>query len=202
MLQTYCEFKDFLLKIKEKPKILLHVCCAPCSSHVLLLLNTYFDITIYFSNDNIFPFEEFNNRLTELKRFIKEVGLNIRIIEDSYEYHRFLDAIRGKETLGERSLRCYNCYYLRMKRCANYAKINGFDYFTTVLSISPYKNSKWINEIGYNLENEIGCTYLYSDYKKEEGYKHSLALSNQYGLYRQNYCGCEFSKREMEVHRK
>lgn len=198
MLNSYKEFKDYLNNLEDKPTLLLHVCCAPCSSHTLKLLVPYFKITVYFSNDNIYPHGEFINRFNELKRFIVEANLDVDVVIDDYDYDRFLNAINGKENLGERSIRCYECYKMRLTRSVIYAKNNNLDYFTTSLSISPHKVTKWINEIGYNLEEEYGIKYLYSDFKKESGYQNSIQLSKEFSLYRQDYCGCLFSKKEKD----
>ena len=195
MINDYKEFKSFIQKLENKPKLFLHACCAPCSSHCLKVLKDYFDITIFFSNDNIYPFEEYEKRLEEIIKFAKAYN-NINVIENGYNHDDFLKSINGKENLGERSIRCYECYKLRMEKTIILAKELGFDYYTTTLSLSPYKNSNWINEIGYELENKYGLKYLYSNFKKEEGYRDSIALSEEFGLYRQDYCGCEYSKRE------
>ena len=199
MINNYKEFKLFIDNLDYRPKLLLHSCCAPCSSHVITLLDKYFDITIFYSNDNIYPFEEFNKRLEEEIRFCKEINPNIKVINDSYIYEDFLNAIKGKENLGERSPRCYECYKFRLEKTAIKAKDLGFDYFTTTLSISPHKNSSWINEIGFDLESKYNIKYLYSDFKKEEGYKRSIELSKEYGLYRQDYCGCVYSLKEKTI---
>jgi len=185
----------------KTPKLLLHACCGPCSSYVLEILSNYFEITILYYNPNIYPKEEYSRRLNELKKFSTKVQYKnpITVIEDRYDEKEFYESVKGLELLGEKSKRCYECYKLRMTRAAMYAKENGYDYFTTTLSISPYKVSEWINEIGENLEKEINIKYLYSDFKKNNGYKKSQELSKQYGMYRQNYCGCSFSKREREI---
>lgn len=195
MITNYKEFKEFLNDIpqnKEKPTLLIHSCCGPCSSHVLALLNQYFQITIFYYNPNIYPEDEFQKRLKEQQRLIKEMKLDINIIEGIYEYDTYLKSIQGLEKNGERSKRCYNCYELRIMRTFEYAKKYHFYYYTTTLSISPYKNSEWINEIGFQYQNQ-NCKYLYSNFKKENGYQHSIKLSQEYNLYRQDYCGCEFS---------
>ncbi len=195
MIDNYKEFKKFLEKLKEtniRPKLLLHTCCAPCSTHTILLLKEYFDITIFYSNDNIYPKEEYDIRLNEQINFAKNFNLNV--LFENYSHQDYLNAIKGKELMGEKSERCYDCYKLRLEKTAKQAKESGFDYFTTSLSISPYKISRWINEIGFNLENQYNVKFLFSDFKKEEGYKDSIKLSQQYELYRQDYCGCEFSK--------
>ncbi|MGM9970232.1 MAG: epoxyqueuosine reductase QueH [Anaeroplasma sp.] len=196
MIENYNEFKFFLTSLKDKPSLLLHVCCAPCSSHCLLLLEKYFDITIFYSNDNIYPEEEYNFRLNEVNEFVKKLDLKIKVINDEYHPFDYYETIKGLEHLGEKSNRCYNCYKLRLEKTAIKAKTLNFDYFTTSLSISPYKVEKWINEIGYDLERQYNVKYLYSNFKKEDGYKHSIKLSNDYGLYRQDYCGCEYSLKE------
>ena len=194
--------EDEINKIKDnktKPKLLLHACCGPCSSYVIEYLSNYFDITIYYYNPNTYPETEYFRRLTELQKFINSFNNNVRVIEEKYEPSEFYAAIKGLEHLGERTERCYKCYNLRMKKSAIYAKENNYDYFTTTLSISPYKDAKWINEIGINLEKEIGIKYLYSDFKKNNGYKRSIELSKEYKLYRQEYCGCVYSKNERET---
>ncbi len=199
MINNYKDFKKMLDNLDYKPKLLLHSCCAPCSSHVITLLSKYFDITIFYSNDNIYPFEEYNKRLKEEIKFCNEIDSNIKVLSDDYNYDDFLNAIKGKEDLGERSPRCYECYKFRLEKTIIKAKQLGFEYFTTTLSISPHKNSTWINEIGYELENKYNIKYLYSDFKKEEGYKKSIELSKEYGLYRQDYCGCVYSMKEKSL---
>ena len=181
---------------KIKPKLLLHACCRPCSSYVIEYLSKYFDITIYYYNPNTYPESEFIRRLEELNKFIINFNNNINVIEEKYEPKEFYNNIKGLENLGEKSKRCYNCYELRMNKTAIYAKENNYDYFTTTLSISPYKNANWINEIGKVLEEKYNIKYLYSDFKKKNGYKRSLELSREYNLYRQEYCGCVYSKEE------
>ena len=198
MITSYNEFKNFIKNLDYKPKLLLHACCAPCSSHTILLLKEYFDITIYFSNDNIYPYSEYELRLEEIKTFCK--NFEVDVIYDSYNNDDFYKAIKGYESLGERSERCYKCYSLRLEKTALKALELGFDYFSTTLSISPYKVEPWINEIGYALENKYNIKYLYSNFKKEEGYKKSIALSVEYNLYRQDYCGCVFSYEERRHH--
>lgn len=182
-----------------KPRLLLHVCCAPCSSAVLEYLYTHFDITLFFYNPNISPKDEFIYRLDELKRLIEEMNLeNIKITVPEYNNREFENIAKGLEDLPEGGMRCKKCYRLRLEKTAEYAKENAFDYFTTTLSVSPYKNAEALNEIGGDLEKEFGIKYLYSDFKKKEGYKRSCELSRKYNLYRQNYCGCIYSKRIAE----
>lgn len=193
MINNYKEFLKFLDSLDNRPKLLLHSCCAPCSTHTIKLLEQYFDITIFYTNDNIYPKEEFELRSLEQINFAHEINSNIKVIVDSYNKDNFDDAVRGYENLGERSERCYHCYNFRLEKTAIYAKENNFDYFTTTLSISPYKNSDWINKIGFELEEKYGIKFLYSNFKKDEGYKDSIKMSNEYHLYRQDYCGCIYS---------
>ena len=200
LINNYLDFKNFITNLDYKPTLLLHACCAPCSTHCLMVLKKYFDITIFYSNDNIYPEEEYNKRLVEIKNFCEAFDIKIIVLDDGYNHQDFLDAIKGKEELGERSERCYNCYLLRLEKSVIKAKKLGFEYFTTTLSLSPFKNSNWINEIGYNLEEKYGVKYLYSNFKKEDGYTDSIRMSEEYCLYRQNYCGCEFSMKERLEH--
>lgn len=182
-----------------KPTLLLHACCAPCSSAVLEYLYEHFKITLFFYNPNISPESEFNYRLEELKRLILEMNFNdIDIVVPDYDNNEFEALAKGLEDLPEGDKRCKKCYRLRLMKTADYAKENGFDYFTTTLSVSPYKNAQALNEIGGELENEYGVNYLYSDFKKKEGYKRSCQLSQEYNLYRQSYCGCIYSKQIAE----
>ena len=185
----------------KTPKLLLHACCAPCSSYVLEYLSNYFEITIYYYNPNIHPENEYIRRINELKKFLTEFKPENKVIlvEENYNALEYFNQIKGLENLGERSKRCYKCYKLRMEKAAKYAKENNFDYFTTTLSISPYKKANWINEIGAILEEKYNIKYLYADFKKKDGYKRSLILSKEYNLYRQDYCGCIYSKQEREI---
>ena len=185
----------------KTPKLLLHACCAPCSSYVLEYLSNYFEITIYYYNPNIHPENEYIRRINELKKFLTEFKPKnkVNLVEENYNTLEYFNQIKGLENLGERSKRCYKCYKLRMEKAAKYAKENNFDYFTTTLSISPYKKANWINEIGSMLEEKYNIKYLYADFKKKDGYKRSLILSKEYNLYRQDYCGCIYSKQEREI---
>ena len=185
----------------KTPSLLLHACCGPCSSYVLEYLSKYFKITIYYYNPNIYPEEEYTRRLTELKKFLKNIDTTnpVKLIEANYNTKEYFSKVKGLENLGEKSKRCYECYKLRMDHSAKYAKENHFDYFTTTLSISPYKVSNWINEIGQLLESEYNIKYLYADFKKKNGYKRSLELSKKYNMYRQDYCGCIFSINERKI---
>lgn len=182
------------------PRLLLHSCCAPCSSYVLKYLAEYFSITVLYYNPNISPGEEYTKRAEEQRRLIEEMPVknSITLIACDYEPQEFYDAVRGLEKEPEGGARCFVCYELRMREAAMYAAEYGFDYFTTTLSISPLKNAEKINEIGEKLSAEYGVKHLPSDFKKREGYKQSVELSAQYNLYRQNYCGCIFSKGEQK----
>lgn len=186
-------------KANIKPTLLLHACCAPCSSAVLEYLYEHFKITLFFYNPNISPESEFTYRFEELNRLIKEMNLeNIEIVAPIYDNNEFEVLAKGLENLPEGDKRCKKCYRLRLAKTAEYAKEKGFDYFTTTLSVSPYKNAQALNEIGSELEEEYRVNYLYSDFKKKEGYKRSCELSKKYNLYRQNYCGCIYSKQIAE----
>ncbi|MBQ6034999.1 MAG: epoxyqueuosine reductase QueH [Ruminococcus sp.] len=184
-----------LEKSGERPSLLLHACCAPCSSHTLTELYKYFRITLYFCNPNIAPEEEYVFRLHELKRLVREMGLDIPIIEEDYDSAPFYELAKGLEDLPERGERCKKCIGYRLRKAGEKAKELGCDFFTTTLTISPHKDCAFINEFGGRLQDEVGVAYLFSDFKKHEGYKHSIELSRQYNLYRQNYCGCVFSKK-------
>jgi predicted adenine nucleotide alpha hydrolase (AANH) superfamily ATPase len=191
--------EKIISEIKEtgkRPSLLLHVCCAPCSSYVLEYLSTYFDITVYFYNPNIDTDTEFRYRADEEKRFIAEMGLSdtVKYTEGEYDKSEFLEIARGLESAPEGGERCVKCFELRLEKSAIYAKNGGFDYFTTTLSISPLKNSALLNSIGKRMSEKHGVKYLYSDFKKKNGYKRSVELSREHDLYRQSYCGCAFSK--------
>lgn len=181
----------------KRPRLLLHSCCAPCSSYVLEYLNEIFDITIYFYNPNIFPEAEYISRFDEQKRFINEFikEKNIDLINGDFDKDKFYEAVKGLESQPEGGERCLKCFELRLLKTAEYAKKNSFDFFTTTLTISPHKNAEAINTIGEDIGNQHGVKYLLSDFKKNEGYKRSIQLSNDYNLYRQDYCGCVYSKK-------
>lgn len=180
-----------------RPTLLLHACCAPCSSYVLEYLNKYFKITVYFYNPNIFPKEEYDYRAEELHRLIGEMNLDrdVSLLVEQYDATPFLDMAKGLEQEPEAGARCFRCYELRLRSAAKIAKERGFDYFTTTLSISPLKNAEKLNEIGKKLSDEYDVPYLFSDFKKKGGYQRSIVLSKQYHLYRQNFCGCVYSKK-------
>ena len=185
---------------EQKPRLLLHCCCAPCSSATLERLQQRFEIDIYYYNPNIEPFEEFEKRAGEERRFVRafrpDGGVGVIVAE--YDHEAFEKIALGREHLPERSERCYLCYELRLRKTAQYAKAHGYDCFTTSLSISPYKSSRWINEIGMKLEQELGIPFVWSDFKKQDGYRRSIELSKQYDLYRQDWCGCVYSRAERE----
>lgn len=187
------------LQIEEiTPSLLLHSCCAPCSSYVLEYLSEYFKITVLYYNPNIFPLEEYKYRIEEQRRLIESLPAKnpIDFIPTEYEPEKFYEAVKGYENIPEGGERCFKCYELRLREAALYARRGDFDYFTTTLSISPLKKADKLNEIGLRLEKEYGVKYLCSDFKKKNGYKRSVELSAEYGLYRQEYCGCVFSKKE------
>ncbi len=188
--------------LPRKPKLLLHCCCAPCSSATLERLLTLFDTDIYYYNPNIEPYEEFVKRASEETSFVSRFCPGqVEVIVADYDHDAFLEIARGREHLPERGERCYDCYRIRLEKTACYAREHGYEAFTTSLSISPYKNARWINEIGEKLEKETGVPFLYSDFKKKNGYKRSIELSAEYGLYRQDYCGCIYSQRERDLKR-
>ncbi|MBR4178130.1 MAG: epoxyqueuosine reductase QueH [Bacilli bacterium] len=187
-----------LSKIDKPKRLLLHSCCAPCSSHVISFLTNYFDITILYYNPNISPIEEYNKRKEEQIRLIKEIDKTnkIDIIDCDYDNNIYEKSIKGYEKCPERGDRCTICFNLRLDKTAKVAKENNYDYFCSTLTVSPYKNSILINEIGKKMEEKYSIKWLYSDFKKDNGYKHSIELSKKYNLYRQNYCGCKYSVRE------
>ena len=198
--RNYRNELDSILKENERrgvtPSLLLHACCAPCSSYVQEYLSEHFRITLFFYNPNMDTAEEYDHRQAELKRLVKEAGFPSEVIICEYDPESFEDMAKGLEAMPEGGERCHRCYELRMRKAAEYAGENGYDYFTTTLSISPYKNAEWINEIGEMLAAEYGIKHLPSDFKKKNGYKRSIELSKEYGLYRQDYCGCAMSKFE------
>lgn len=188
----------------EHPKrLLLQSCCGPCSSYVLEYLSNYFEITVYYYNPNIDTEEEYQKRLKEQERLIKLMVFKnkVEFKKGKYDRDKFKKIVKGLEDEKEGGVRCFGCYALRMEAAAILAKEENFDYFTTTLSVSPYKNAEKINEIGEKLENKYGVSFLYSDFKKREGYKRSIELSKLYNLYRQNFCGCVYSKIESEKKR-
>jgi len=179
-----------------KPSLLLHSCCAPCSSAVIERLSDYFTLTVLYYNPNIEPQEEYEKRKKEQIEFLKSFkNGEVKFLDVEYDNSAFINMAKGLETEPEGGIRCHRCYLLRLEKTAQMAKKNGYEYFTTTLTVSPYKNAQVINQIGENLASEYEVKYLYSDFKKEDGYKRSIELSKKYNLYRQDYCGCNFSKR-------
>lgn len=189
-----CE--NILNNLDGKKKLLLHSCCGPCSSYVISYLTNYFDITILYYNPNIYPYDEYLKRKHEQIKLINEIDCsnNLDIMDCDYDNDLYEKCIIGLENEPERGNRCMVCYNLRMEKTAKMAKECNYDYFCTTLSVSPYKNSEWINEIGEKLQNKYNINWLYSDFKKKDGYKQSILLSKKYNLYRQDYCGCIYSK--------
>ena len=196
MIDSYEKYLKLLKSLDgKKPTLLLQACCAPCSSAVLEQLTPYFDITILYYNPNTYPEIEFEKRYLEFEKLD-----GFQMMKVNYNHEEFLDISQGLEDVAEGGARCYKCYELRLQKTATLANEIGFDYFSTTLSISPHKNSKWINEIGLSLDKENGSRFLYSDFKKKEGYKRSIQISKNMGLYRQDYCGCEYSYRNQNTH--
>lgn len=184
-------------RLSRVPRLFLHSCCAPCSSYVLEYLSRYFEITVYYYNPNIAPEEEYRRRAAEQRRLIEELPTvhPVKLEVGPYEPERFYEMARGLEDVPEGGERCFGCYRLRMEEAARLAAEGGYDYFTTTLSISPLKNARKINEIGEELARIYPVRHLPSDFKKRNGYKRSVELSAEYGLYRQDYCGCVYSRR-------
>jgi len=187
-----CE--EIINSLDTKKTLLLHSCCAPCSSYVISYLANYFNITILYYNPNIYPYEEYEKRKEEQIKLIKKLENNIEILDCDYENDKYNDLIKGLENEPERGNRCTICYKMRIEKTAFLAKKNNYDFFCTTLSVSPHKNANLINEIGQDLEKEYQIKWLYSDFKKKDGYKKSIELSKKYNLYRQDYCGCIYSK--------
>ena len=196
---NYQKELEKIIKEKKKeektPSLLLHSCCAPCSSYVMEYLSNYFRITIFYYNPNIYPESEYTKRILEQQTLIAKMKTRhpISFMAGNYDKDRFYEMARGMKHLKEGGERCFRCYELRLRESGEVAKKCGFDYFATTLSISPLKNAARLNEIGMRLSKELGVSYLPSDFKKKNGYKRSIELSKKYGLYRQDYCGCEFS---------
>ena len=182
------------------PRLLLHSCCAPCSSYVLEYLSQYFSITVFYYNPNITDSEEYRRRVEEQKRLIGEMPVKypVSCLEGEYDPRAFTEIARGLEQVPEGGERCFRCYALRLEKTAQLAREREYDYFTTTLTISPLKNAQKLNEIGEQMAEKYGCRFLNSDFKKKNGYKRSTELSKEYGLYRQDYCGCIYSKQERD----
>ena len=191
------EMEKIISNLKQKPRLLLHACCGVCSSSVLERLISYFDITVLYYNPNIYPEEEYQKRLITQKEIIEKMNLPVQLMIVGYCGEDFEQIAKGLEQEKEGGIRCTKCFYLRLEKTAIIAKENNFDYFCTTLSVSPYKNSEKLNEIGKVLETKYNVKYLYSDFKKKEGYKRSNELARKYSLYRQHYCGCKYSLTEV-----
>jgi predicted adenine nucleotide alpha hydrolase (AANH) superfamily ATPase len=184
-----------------RPSLLLHSCCAPCSSYVLECLSAHFDISVFYYNPNIQPYEEYRKRADEQKRFLSifPPGAPAAFIEGPYDEAAFGRVSSGREREAEGGARCLACYELRLRKTAEYAKAGRYDFFTTTLSVSPHKNARALNETGARLSEEYGVSYLFSDFKKKNGYHRSIVLSKEYGLYRQDFCGCAYSRKRGEA---
>ena len=195
--------EEQIKNMNEGSTLLMHACCAPCSSACLERLGNYFDISILYYNPNITDKDEYLKRVEEIKKFISgfKTKYPIKLIEGRYDPKEFFEIAKGLEDEPERGKRCFKCYKLRLNETAKVAEENNFDYFCTTLTLSPYKNATWLNEIGEDLNNNYNSTYLYSDFKKKNGYKRSIELSKEFDLYRQDYCGCVYSLRD-EIERK
>ncbi len=189
---------EIINKLDYKPRILLHSCCGPCSSYVITFLSKYFIIDVLYYNPNIFPEEEYIKRKNEQIKLINELkkDCELGIIDCDYEPDKYNNYIKGLEQEKEGGNRCIKCFRLRLEKTAKVAKENNYDYFTTTLSVSPYKNSKILNDIGFELQDIHNIKWLPSDFKKEDGYKKSIELSKKYNLYRQHYCGCQYSLKD------
>ena len=193
---NFAQQMDAVLKTLDgtRPRLLLHACCGPCSSAVLEQLCQYFEITVLYYNPNTWPAEEYHRRGEELKKFVAAAHpLGVTVVEDHYDPQEFYTAVKGLENEPEKGARCTVCYRLRLEQAARYAADHGFDWYCTTLSISPMKDPVRLNELGTELGRQYGVPFLPSEFRKKDGYKRSLALSAEYGLYRQDYCGCEFS---------
>ncbi len=191
------ELDGVVSRLESVPKLLLHDCCAPCGSYCIEYLSKYFDVTVYFYNPNISPREEYIKRVNEIKRLISQMPLPrpVHFMEGQYNPQEFFNAVKGYENEPEGGKRCEECFKLRLFDAAIVAKENNFDYFTTTLTISPLKNAELLNEIGSLAAEKCGVKFLPSDFKKRGGYQRSIALSREYNLYRQNFCGCVYSKK-------
>lgn len=188
----YNLFLEQINSIEGRKRLLLHSCCGPCSSYVITKLLPFFDITVYYYNPNIEPYNEYAKRKDNQIKLIKALD-GVSFIDGDYENTLYHSVIKNEEDLKEKSIRCYKCYQLRMDKTAKYAKDNNYDYFSTTLSVSPHKLSLWINEIGEKLQEKYSINFLYSDFKKDDGYMKSVELAKKYDLYRQDYCGCLMS---------
>lgn len=188
------ELEKIVNSLEYKPKLLLHSCCGPCSSYVITYLKDYFDITVFYYNPNIEPLEEYEKRKKEQIKLIKELNIPSVSLENvSYDNESFRKCVKGYESELEGGARCHLCYELRLRKTFSKALEKGYEFVGTTLTVSPYKNAQVLNSIGENLSKEFNIKWLYSDFKKKDGYKKSIELSHKYNLYRQDYCGCNFS---------
>ena len=195
MNNYHLQMLEIIKNLETKPRLLLHACCAPCTSYVLEVLNDYFEITIYYFNPNMSDLEEYEKRYNEFSKLLKGMNLeNIEVIKPEFNQEEFYKMASPYADQKEGMERCHKCYYYRLEESAKYASSNNFDFFATTLTVSPYKNANLINEIGFLLQDKYKVKYLPSDFKKNNGYKRSIELSRKFNLYRQNYCGCIYSK--------
>ena len=204
MKTNYSLETDRILSERDMPTLLLHCCCAPCSSAVLERISDRAKVTVFFFNPNISPADEYEKRLAELKRLIAEMKPQnpVELLEAKYDPKEFFEAVKGLEKIPEGGERCRKCFELRLGKTAEEAAAHGFDLFATTLTISPLKNAEILNEVGREEAKKFGAVWLPSDFKKKDGYKRSIELSKEFGLYRQDYCGCIFSKKEAEERKK
>ena len=195
------EMEKQMSNLKEGDSLLLHACCAPCSTACLERLADFFKVTIFYYNPNITDESEYKKRIEEIKKLLTLINpkYKVELLEGDYDPNKFFEMAKGLENEPERGKRCYKCYEMRLEETAKIADKLGFNNFCTTLTLSPHKNANWINEIGEKLNKEYDSNYLYSDFKKKEGYKRSIVLSKEYNLYRQDYCGCIYSKRDKQV---
>ena len=195
------EMEKQMSNLKEGDTLLLHACCAPCSTACLERLANFFKVTVFYYNPNITDESEYKKRIEEIKKLLSLINpkYKVELLEGNYDPNKFFEMAKGLEKEPERGKRCYKCYEMRLEETAKIASKLGFNNFCTTLTLSPHKNANWINEIGEKLNKEYDSNYLYSDFKKKEGYKRSIELSKEYNLYRQDYCGCIYSKRDKQV---
>ena len=194
--QRFVFLTESVKQTGKTPRILVHSCCAPCSVYVIELLHSVFDVTLFFYNPNIYPEQEYTTRRLEMHKLIANTEYRVKLLEGEYLQQDFYEIVHGLEMVKEGKERCEKCFLVRLFKTAETAKREGFEYFTTTLTVSPYKNVKLINSIGKEASKEYGIKWLPCDFKKNNGYMKSVELSKKYGLYRQNYCGCEFSLAE------
>ena len=195
------EMEKQMSNLKEGDSLLLHACCAPCSTACLERVANFFKVTIFYYNPNITDENEYRKRIEEIKKLLTLINpkYKVELLEGDYDPNKFFEMAKGLENEPERGKRCYKCYGMRLEETARIASKLGFNNFCTTLTLSPHKNANWINEIGEKLNTQYESNYLYSDFKKKEGYKRSIELSKEYNLYRQDYCGCIYSKRDKQV---